>query len=375
MYRVIENGVLKKIETWKIILPRYYNDGKKFPDSFFDSLLEDITLNFGGCTLTNCIGYWKGNEKIYNEPNFEALVDVAPFEPVNAEAYFLDLKKELEDKLKQEKIYLKRTNAEEEVMTFDEFFREIGLLTLGGDTKEEKRELALKCVEQPENIIKRLGYKTLHLERDQLNKKIIWEREICGIKLKDEFEDTFPEGFKIFAADEIDKIGDTIIREREFGIIGQHEFQNYILEKFNYKPIVETELGDEAIDSGFKFLNPSLEIINVKRFVEDIVGTIFIHYVILREEGFPEDDILITAREDGSMQYASGELGNFIMLTPADIPFPAVVEEIVRCIEIAKDKYEKNEIDPVSLLQTKARNKYIISKAQIRYGIKKARDI
>jgi hypothetical protein len=374
MYQITVNGVLKKIETWKLTIPRYDNEGNRFEDSLLESILEDITLNFGGCALANCIGYWKGNEKTYRgETNFEVIIDISPFEKVNAEEYFFSLKENLRAKLKQEKIYLKRTRAEEEVLNFDEFFEEMGLTTIGGETEGEKRELAQKCVDQTKQIIERLGYKTLLIQRDERNKKIIWEREICGLILKDEFQDTFPEGVKIFAADQIDEISNVIIRKRDFGILGQYEFQNYIIAKFNYRPLVKSVIDEEAINTDFQFFSPNLEPISLKTFVEDIVATIFTNYIILREEGASEDEISIVVGKDGSTQKVLSKEG-FLMLVPAVIPFPIVIKEIVRCLEIALRKYEKNELDRIGILQAKAKNKYILKRAQVRKALKSIPD-
>ncbi|NIT35084.1 MAG: hypothetical protein GTN49_01060 [candidate division Zixibacteria bacterium] len=374
MYKITDNGVLKKIETWKLTIPRYDNEGNRFEDSLLESILEDITLNFGGCALVNCIGYWKGNEKTYSgEPNFEVIIDISPFEEVNAEEYFLTLKKNLRIRLKQEKIYLKRTRAEEEVLNFDEFFEEMGLTTIGGETEAEKRKLAQKCVNKTEQIIERLGYKTRLIRRDEQNKKLIWEREICGLVLKDEFQDTFPEGIKIFAADQIEEISNVIIREPGFAILGQYEFQNYIMSKFNYRPLVKSFIEEKQIDTDFQFFSPNLEPISLNTFVEDIVATIFTNYIILREEGFSEDEISIVIGKDGSTQQVSSKEG-FLMFVPAVIPFPEVIKEIVRCLEIALLKYEKNELDRIAILQAKAKNKYILRRAQVRKSLKSMPD-
>ena len=47
----------------------------------------------------------------------------------------------------------------------------------------------------------------------------------------------------------------------------------------------------------------------------------------------------------------------------------AIQLEIVRCIDEAVNLFEKNKLDPIALLQTKARNNYIKNRALIRKSI------
>ena len=60
MYSVTESGVLKRIETWQVILPLHANSGEAFDEATIESILDHITLTFPGLTMVNCTGRWRG---------------------------------------------------------------------------------------------------------------------------------------------------------------------------------------------------------------------------------------------------------------------------------------------------------------------------
>jgi hypothetical protein len=40
VYRVLDNGVLKQIETWQVVVPQHDNDGRPFEKSTIDAILS-----------------------------------------------------------------------------------------------------------------------------------------------------------------------------------------------------------------------------------------------------------------------------------------------------------------------------------------------
>src|SRR6185369_4921067 len=121
MYTLTENGLLKRIETWKMMVPLHDNSGTPFPESEIQDILEQITLQFPGMTVVNCAGYWRDSARTYKDQNFELIVDAVPSSNSESEAFFAKLKADLCDRLKQEKIYLTREEKREEFISFDEF--------------------------------------------------------------------------------------------------------------------------------------------------------------------------------------------------------------------------------------------------------------
>ena len=119
----------------------------------------------------------------------------------------------------------------EEFISYDEFFDEVGMEINNLDMK--KKILVSQIIKQQKFIIQRLGYETTYLHRDREKKKIIWERKICGIIIKSEFEDFYPDEMILVAADQFEKLGDAIYdprtKNKYIVVIGHYEYQNYIL--------------------------------------------------------------------------------------------------------------------------------------------------
>lgn len=374
MYKITDNGVLKTIETWSVFMPLHDNEGKPFDKSTIDSILQDISLNFPGFTIVNCIGFWKDLNQLYIDKNFQILIDTIPSNVEDSSNFFNSLKEKLCVLLRQEKIYVTKETTKEEFLTFDEFFNEVGLQTYYTKDGTEKKRLAEQLVSRRDFILQRLGYETTVLHRDSDTQKIIWERKLCGVTLKSTLDDPLPKGIKILAADQIDALGDALIGEVSFAIIGHYEFQSYILEKIKYRPLVKAEIDESAIEDNFQYLSPSGKPFSVKRFVEEFTMTIFSHYITLREEGFLKEEIGVTVGKDGSLQIGSNNYGNFMFYSPAIIPHQLVIDEIIRRLQNAKELYEKNELDPIAVLQAKAKNRYIFNRAILRKILKQKRE-
>lgn len=374
MYKITDNGVLKTIETWSIFIPLHDNEGKPFDKSTIDSIFQDISLNFPGFTIVNCIGFWKDSDQLYIDKNFQILIDTLPSNVEDSSNFFNNLKEKLCALLRQEKIYVTKETTKEEFLTFDEFFNEVGLQTYYTEDRTEKKRLAEQLVSHRDFILQRLGYETTVLHRDYDTQKIIWERKLCGITLKSILDDPLPKKIKILAADQIDALGNALIGKESFAIIGHYEFQSYVLEKIKYRPLIKTEIDVSAIKENFQYLSPSGKPLCVKRFVEEFTMTIFSHYITLREEGFLKEEIGITVGKDGSLQIGSNIYGNFMFHSPAIIPHQLVIDEIIRCLQKAKELYEKNELDPIAVLQAKAKNRYIFNRAILRKILKQKRE-
>lgn len=370
MYLTTENGIIKKLETWNLIIPLHDNDGVKFSENKIEEILEYITVNYPGFTIVSCIGFWKDQKQIYKDDNYQVIIDTISSNSRESMFFFSNLKLELAKKLNQEKIYLTKTNDKEEILSFREFFDEVGLeIDSENNTIEANMNLAQQIVNSQDFVFKRLSYETVVLLRDSSQNKIIWERNICGLRLRNIFDDLYPKDAILVGADQIDKLGDAILSSKLIILIGNYEFQNYILEKFAYKPIVNADLGklNDEISFRDRHGNP----ITAKRFVELFSMSVFCNYLSLREENYQSNEIKVNVGKDGSMQIGESKInGNCLLNTPAVIKDKIIQLEVIRCIDECVRLFENNLIDPIALLQAKARNNYINNRALIRKQIK-----
>lgn len=366
MYSITKNGIIKKLETWNLIIPLHDNDHNYFSQSQIDKILENILLNYPGLTIVNCIGFWKDQKETFNDENYQIIIDTLPSNSDESNAFFTNLKSELAGLLRQEKIYITKTNNKEELLSFKEFFSEIGLeIDYLSNTDEDNLNLAQQIVSNPTFFLARLGYETLVLRRDRKNKKIIWERKICGIRLKSEFKDHLPDEISLIGADQIDSLGDAIFSDKQIAIIGDYEYQKYILEKISYRPLIEVKL--DGISNETFFTDKLGKPISTKMFIEQFTMSVVSNYMVLREENYLSQEIKINVGKDGSMQIGESEVnGNNVLHCPATINEEAIQFEVGRCINDALILFENNKLDPIAILQAKAKNYFTQKRAVIR---------
>lgn len=366
MYSINKTGITKKLETWQLIIPLVDNSGNKFEQSQIDQILENIAVTFPGYTVVNCLGFWKDQTQTYKDDNLQVIIDTLPSSNADTTVFFANLKDELCQTLGQEKIYVTKTGEKEELISFKEFFIELGLeLQTADNNAEENLKLAEQIVINHDFILKRLAYETLVLQRDLENKIIIWERQICGIKLKTEFDDNLPPDVVLCGADQLTKLGEAIFKNKEIVIVGDYEYQKYFLEKISYKPLVEAKL--ESLENAVAFTDQQGNPITTKKFIELFTMTIFSNYMVLREENFQASEIKINVGSDGSMQIGENKInGNYLFHCPAIIKKKEVQELVLSCLKETIELYENNKLDTIALLQTKARTKYSKNRAMVR---------
>lgn len=369
MYSINKTGITKKLETWQLIIPLVDNSGIRFDQRLIDEILENIAVTFPGYTVVNCIGFWKDQKQTYKDDNLQVIIDTLPSLNADSTSFFSKLKDELCQTLGQEKIYVTKTGDREELISFKEFFSEFGLeLETSNNNEVENLKLAEQIVINHDFILKRLAYETLVLQRDIENKKIIWERKICGIRLRTEFEDNLPSDIILCGADQLNKLGEAIFKNKEIVVVGDYEYQKYFLEKFSYKPLVEAKLGNLENDVAFKDQQGNL--ITTKKFIELFSMSVFSNYMVLREENFQASEIKINVGQDGSFQTGENDKnGKYLFHCPAVIKNKAVQELVIECLKQTIAQYEDNKLDSIALLQSKARTNYVKNRAIIRNAI------
>lgn len=373
MYNITHNGVFKVLETWNVVVPLYGNDGNKFDKEVVDNILQEILLNYPGLSVSNIIGYWKGSEKTYVDQNYQVLIDTIPDSTQDSTIFFANLKQDLQEKLCQEKIYITKESSKQEFLSFNEFFADVGIQAKSEDLQKEAEQVVKQLINNIDFLLQRLSYETTTLKRDLHRRKIIWERRICGVKLKSEFDDIIPANIKIVAADQIYDLGEVLATGEDFVIIGNYELLEFILEKRSHRYLIEAK-NFSSSEVTTQFTSPYSEALSVKRFIEEFTMSIFNNYLLLRDEGFLSEEIKITVGSDGSSQFAESDRGKFLLLCPATIPEQVVQIDILRCLREVLHLSENNALDSIAVLQTKAKNNYTLKRAAIRYVLRNLND-
>lgn len=366
MYKVIKNGVEKRIQSWEIIIPLFDNNKIKFPEKVIENIKTKIIGEFSGLSEINCMGLWKSNTTIYKDENIILIIDIPVADNERAEQFFLELKDALSIELDQEKIYITKASEKVEIITVYEYLKELGFEINIEDTKNLNEENINKLVSQYNNIKMRLSYKTLYIKRDLKYKNIIWEREIFGIKLVTKIKDNFPMNFKILAADQLE----TYFTEELFGkpliIIGDYEYLSYVLDKEKRVYVIgDPEKYKKYNKKGSEPMygnHPWHGTLTTSAFIPTFVEQILINYIILRESGFSKEDINITVGSDGSSQ--SG--GKKLLTCPASIHSKRVIKIIIKKLEEAINSYEDGTINEIALMQAKVLNRFNEKKGMIK---------
>jgi hypothetical protein len=373
MYKVTESGVYKAVESWCVTIPLYDNDGQQFDEALVDSILQEVLLSYPGFSIVNIIGYWRGSDRTYIDNNCQVIIDTVPENISDSSTFFATLKKDLQTRLGQEKIYVTKQDSKQELLSFAEFFVEIGVQT-SSHSSQEASQIAKQLVNNIDFALQRLGYETTLLRRDHANNKIIWERKLCGVKIKSEFNDTHPD-VKIIAADQFVEIGDALVVGSPFILIGTYEFQTYILEKRNHYALTEVDISLlDALNNPY-CLSQSGEPLSAPAFVENFTMSVFVNCIILRDEGFLPKEIHVNVGSDGSMQRGTSEIGSILLHCPAVIPDEVVQKEIIRCLETAVNNYEHGTLNPIAVLQAKAKNLYVFKRAFVRKTLRDIRGV
>lgn len=366
MYFATEKGVEKRIESWQITIPLSDNQQQPFPEELIETIKSKIISKFGGLTSFNVVGYWKSGEKLYLDKNIVIIIDVPLKYHGTASAFFMELKNELMKELRQEKIYITKENEKSELLSFNEFLQELGFEVASGQKQLLTQDNIEKLIKESGIVNRRLSYKTLNLIRDKKSRKIIWEREILGIKIVTKIEDNYPLDAVILPADGLEKYFSEELFGKNIIIIGDYEYQSYVLDKEKRIYIIGAPQKFSKYDKGDEepLYGPHAwhGLLRTSEFIPTFVEQILINYIILREMGVSKDKIMINVGSDGSMQ--AGE--PYLLLCPAIIPDTKIQEVILDYVKNASDMYETGSIDEIALMQAKVMNRYNEKKALLK---------
>lgn len=366
MYQLSESTVTKRVESWKLIVPLHDNNGVDFDQGLIESITQGIVDNFPGLTAINCVGHWRSGQQTFKDRNLELIVDVSPTDSSLAERFFAEYKTELAERLQQAKIYLTREQSKTEVVSYDEFFAEVGLEVPAGASKVEKRRIAQSAIDNVDFLLARMSYETTLLRRDTGRNVIIWERKICGIQLRSEMIDDCPAGTELIAADRIDHYVEWLKKPRNVLVVGDWEFQKFVLSGRPFTPLVEAEVPKNIDFEIRQYLSQFGEPISHKRFIEEFTMSIICGVSALRDEGFLPHEIAVSVGADGSVQRSTDPDRKILFVCPASIPDVPIQNEIMRCVKFAIGALLDGTLPPLSVQQAKALHRYIFKRGVIR---------
>lgn len=364
MYYAKNSGVEKRLEAWSLVIPLHDNQGKEFEEKLINNIKSRIIDQFSGMTVINAVGSWKNGQQLFEDKNVILLIDVPSKDSSATTEYFLNLKQQLMKELSQEKIYVTKEGEKSELITRNEFLQELGFEVPANQNQSFTQENIEKLVNQSEIVRNRLSYKTLSIKRNKNLKTIEWEREILGIKIKTNIPDNFPEDAEFIGADNLERCFREEMLGKFFVVVGDYEFQSYILDKEKRGYVVGTpEKFTKFNEKGREPLygpHPWHGRLKTSEFIPIFVEQILINYIILREIGVKP--IKLNVGSDGSMQWGGGKL----LRCPAVIPSKKVQNEILRNIRYAIRQYENGSINEIALKQAKTLNRYNEKKAMLK---------
>lgn len=100
MYYPTNNGVEKRIESWKLVVPLYDNKSKRFRKEVIDAIKSNIVGEFGGFSGISTIGGWESGERVFYDENTTIIVDIPVKDHNKASGFFAALKEKLRQELR-----------------------------------------------------------------------------------------------------------------------------------------------------------------------------------------------------------------------------------------------------------------------------------
>jgi hypothetical protein len=211
-----------------------------------------------------------------------------------------------------------------------------------------------------------MSYETTLLRRDTIRNVIIWERKICGIQLRSELPDNFPRDTQIIAADRIDHYVEWLKQPRNVFVVGDWEFQKFVLSGRPFTPLVEAEVPKGIDFRVSQYLSQLGEPISHKRFIEEFTMSIMCGVMALRDEGFLPQEIAVSVGADGSVQWTTDLERRILFICPASIPDIPIQHEILRCVKSALDALQVGTLPALGVQQAKALHRYVFKRGTAR---------
>lgn len=365
MYFSTNNGVEKRIESWKLIVPLCDNEGRRFKEEVIEKIKAKIINEFGGVSSISTVGAWKSSDQVFYDEATTIIIDIPVKNHATASAFFTDLKDNLRKELRQEKIYITYEREASELLSVSEFLQELGFEIPPDQPQALTQDEVNKLVEKSASLKGREGYRTLRLERDSKLGVVLWERSVLGIHILTKIPDKFPRNAVILSADNLEDY----FKQDTFGkpliVVGDYEYQSFILDKEKRRYVIGEPASFSKYDKGDAepLYGPHdwHGKCRTSEFIPIYVEQLLISYIILRELNIQKERIIIVVGSDGARQ----SVGSFLLLCPAVIPDKEVQKAIIDNFIKAKSLYENGTIDKIALMQAKVLNRYNEKKAMI----------
>jgi len=352
-YKLTSDGVMKKVETWRIVIPREDNEKKEIPKKTIEKILKKIARKWGGWSNYPMEGGWFGNGMMYYDQNFDIVVDIGGLSAINntSEKFMLDLKDDLQKELSQEKIYIKKEGEIEELLKLNEYFDEVGI-----DIKEDdihnipKADLRV-IVENTELILNRAGYKTIMIQRIKEQKEILWKREILGIQMEAKIDDIYGEDAIIIGPDQLGLLDPEAVHEKEIIVLGWNEIEGPCFKIPTYAWI--TDVPDGEIDK-YGYFDQKRNAISRHEFLKSFADSVIVNLLILKILTPKDGEIQIVVGNGGCLQFNE----RFITYIPCYDLNEEDSKVIIKMVADAKKKIDNNSIEYIKLMKAKIINNY-----------------
>lgn len=352
-YKLTSDGVLKKVETWRIVIPSEDNEKKEIHRYTIEKILKKISKKWGGWSNYPMEGGWFGNGRLYIDKNFDITVDIGGLSAINntPEKFMLDLKNELQKELLQEKIYIKKEKEIEELLSTSEYFEEIGIDINEEDIKKISRLDLKNIVENTELTIHRTGYKTIIILRSKEERKIIWKREILGVQIETTLDDIYGKNTIIIGPDQLGLLNPEEVKEKDIIVLGWNEIEG----PSSKIPtdIWIAEVPKDEIER-FGYFDQKRNPISRFEFLKSFTDSVIIDALILK----------ILTPENGEIQSVIGNGGclQFNERLCTYIPCYDLNETdshvILKMAKEAINKIEENKVEYIKLIKAKIVNNY-----------------
>lgn len=144
------------------------------------------------------------------------------------------------------------------------------------------------------------------------------------------------------------------------------KFTPHMIDYQNANPIDKVNLPKELNNVKSDYYSQQGDKISLVEFANQFTLSVFCNFLVLKSEGFEENDIKINVGSDGSMVIGEKEKKPMIFHVPAAIPSKALQKFILDLIKMTIELYEKGKLKHEIVESAKANNRFYFKKSQIR---------
>ncbi|WP_303917897.1 hypothetical protein [Draconibacterium sediminis] len=144
------------------------------------------------------------------------------------------------------------------------------------------------------------------------------------------------------------------------------KFIPHVIDYQNSNPIDIVKLPKELTNTKSIYFSQLGDELSLVEFANQFTLSVFCNFLVLKSEGFEENDISINVGSDGSMVIGEKEKKPMIFHVPAAIPNKALQNYILDLIKMTIELYEKGKLKLEIVESAKENNRFYFKKSQIR---------